>query len=841
MSSRSMALDVLVRLKDRLSGPLRGLRNNLDRLVGFTRRIGVLGAAIGALSFMGPIQEAAAFQQQLLDIAGTAELSGAAAFDFARENGRAYEDLALKTRLMSTDIARGAADMIAAGLDKDYIDAVIGDVAKGTKAANAEFADMASIARAAALNLKVPADEMDDVLGALVTAGKLGNFELRDMAKHFATLTPQLAKFGVTGREAVDFLGSSLQIAMKGASDPAQAANNLKNFLAKALAPDTIKRFKEAGVNIQGVMMDATAKGINPLEAVLQKIGKLTGTDGNTIGKYMADAKKRGLEGADALAFVREQLEAIGAAGKIGTLFGDQQVLDFLIPFMANVEEYKAIKEKVAAATGAALDPDFETQIAGLNSELMRLTEIGTQASRVLGGAFGKHLPMLNDGLEWLLRSFRELDASMNGWLSSGISAIGGIALIAAALGALSFVLPIVGAGLGAVGAAIALLLSPIGLMVAALAGAGVVIWKNWDRYGGRVMRLWDRAKTGFRDFARDTADKGRRIISAGREVADRFGPALAGGFASAYADIRAGWQRMRPLLDGFADGLDWKVDLSGLTIDQAKLAAIEGLELAITGIKTAWGAMKDFGTGFSAHLRDIGEAAGKAVGSVGDIARDLVSIGGSLVSIGSEVAGAGKKSPFEWLGSFSGEAVTGTIGNIEKVASGLGTIVSSINNIATLVAKGIDWSNLIPESVATKLEHLAKVSDLLKMAFPAARIPDMLDELGKPDIPKPGEPARRIIDTEKALEGLRGARPTIAPDAGTKDGVPLRPDQQVPALKGLLERVDGRRAAAVAPQPVKLAGNVTVTVKVSGPGQVTGVQSDNKMIQPAGRMVGNV
>ena len=44
---------------------------------------------------------------------------------------------------------------------------------------------------------------------------------------------------------------SALQIARKGTADPAEAANNLKNFLSKIAAPATIKNFKDAGVDYE--------------------------------------------------------------------------------------------------------------------------------------------------------------------------------------------------------------------------------------------------------------------------------------------------------------------------------------------------------------------------------------------------------------------------------------------------------------------------------------------------------------------------------------------------------------------------------------------------------------
>lgn len=68
MAPRSMTLDVLVRLKDSLSSPLRGLQRSLEGISNMAKKIGIVGTAVAAISFMAPIQEAAAFQQKLVDI-----------------------------------------------------------------------------------------------------------------------------------------------------------------------------------------------------------------------------------------------------------------------------------------------------------------------------------------------------------------------------------------------------------------------------------------------------------------------------------------------------------------------------------------------------------------------------------------------------------------------------------------------------------------------------------------------------------------------------------------------------------------------------------------------------
>ncbi|MBB3947212.1 hypothetical protein GGQ73_003178 [Rhizobium skierniewicense] len=686
-----MNLDVIVRMRDMLSGPLRRIRSALEGISSFARKIGIVGAAVAAISFMGPMKEAAAFQQQLLDIAGTANLTNQAAFNFVDQAKAQYEELALIVGQTSDIIASGAGQMIAAGVDRSLIDASIGIIGKAATAANAEFSDMSAVATSLLQTLKVPADQLENSLGALVVAGKEGAFELKDMARYFPTLTSQMAKFGVTGREAVNFLGAALQIARKGTADPAEAANNLKNFLSKILAPATIKSFAEAGVNIEAVMKDAATKGINPIEAVMQKIVKLTGVSGTEIDKLMQKAKASGLEGADALGFVREQLEQIHGAGALGGLFSDMQVMDFLIPFLTNVDEFKRIKDEVAKATGGVIDGDFETQMQGLNRQLITFGEIGQQASREVGLAFGTWMPMINgylmDGLKWM----RELDASTGGMVKQGIAFAGVAILVAAGIGALGVILPVIAAGLGMLAA----LLGPVGLTIAALGLGAAHIYKNWGSYGPRLMRLWDRAKTGFSQLADTVREKGTRIVAAGREMADRYGPTVRAGLSRAMGDIKGGLNNLRGLFEGFSKGLQF--DLSGVDIDGAKLAAIKSLELVLTSLSGAWDRLKSFGTGFAISLPSIGENVGGTVKAITDIASGLWRLGRALGALTGVDTGKAN-SVFEWLGSFAGgglDVVTFTIKNVAEA------IAQLVKTMADLAEGKISWESLVPKGVS--------------------------------------------------------------------------------------------------------------------------------------------
>ncbi|MRH93888.1 phage tail tape measure protein [Agrobacterium tumefaciens] len=783
MANRNMNLDVIVRLKDLLSGPLRGIKGALNGVINTARKIGFVGAAVAGISFLGPMQEAAAFQQQLLDIAGTSNLTGQAAFAFVDQSKAKFEQLALDVGQLSDTVARGAGQMIAAGVNNDLVDRSIGSISRAATAANAEMNDMASVATSLLTTLKLPAEQLDDAMGALVTAGKLGSFELKDMSRYFPTLTGQMAKFGVTGREAVNFLGAALQIARKGTSDPAEAANNLKNFLSKVLAPTTVKNFADMGVDIQGVMQDAVTKGINPIEAVVQKITKLTGVSSKEIQGLMGKAKAAGMSDADALATVREQLEKIYGAGKLGELFSDMQVMDFLIPMLGNIDEYKSIKDEVAKATGSAIDADFETQMQGLNRQLTIFREIGTQASREVGLAFGTWMPAINgylmDGLKWV----RDFDAATGGMVKQGLAFAGVAVLAAAGLGVLGVVLPAIGAGLSVLAA----LFSPVGIALAGIAAAGVYIYRNWTNFAPRLARLWgslgDAWKT-IREKAtaavphlRRISDQivnvgrnlvnryvplireglgnawntvsaraaaaipkirkiGEQLIGVASEAASKYGPIIRSGFGSALDDVIAGWKNLKGVISGFAEGLDLKSALSGLTIDDAKLAGFRGLDAALSGIARAWQGMKEFGAGFAPWLEPIGKAAGGAVRSIAGIATGFMRLGVAireLVGLGE----GGKMSGMftgvmKLIGDLGGQTVLAAVMILEDLAKAIEWVVKGIASLVEAINRGINWSALMPDGIAEAWNSVATALERVKAALSIESVSNALGVSGQ-------------------------------------------------------------------------------------------------------------
>ena len=834
MSNRSMALDVLVRLRDRMSGPMRRLQGNLRSLVNVGRQIGFIGTAIAAISFLGPIQQAAAFEQQLLDIAGTANLVGDAAFDFARETRRQYEDLALTVGQTSDTIAAGAGQMIAAGVNEGVIDRNLGTIGKAATAASTEFSDMAAVATSLLNILDVPETELEGALAGLVVGGKEGAFELKDMARYFPQLTGQMKKFGIVGREASDQLAAMLQVARMGTSDPAQAATNVQNFLSKALAPVTQKKFQEMGVDILAVMQDAAAKGINPIEAMLQKIGKLTGVSGDAIGKYMAIAQKRGLEGGEALEFVREQLEAIGAAGKLGELFQDQQVLDFLIPMMANIDEYKRIKAEVAAATGATIDADFDTKMRGLNIQLVRFREIGVQAVRDVGFAFGEWLPGINDQLEAGLRWMRATDEATGGWISKALVAAGGGILLAGALGALGLALPIVGAGFAALGSIVAIALGPLGLIIGLITAGAIHMAKNWDKYGPRIHRAWDRTKRAF-------VEGGQEILRQGRELAARYEPMIRDrvGRAWDWASERASraWARMPamedltlPNLRAWFDDIDW----SATATDAGKAIAdgiVAGWRLRIEGINAAG----DMLAWLSDQIAKID--AGQLGAQFAEVLVNAFSRAGDLIQSALDILGGGAG------GTGIGKALAD---GLDNALSGAGNVVESVMRKLFDFNVGF-WSTLLGPTIENIKAEFGNI-DLMQAGIDA--INSLLSGMKQAAVDLMEWVRGLAANVAGSLGGIfSGDGKAGGGGGGGGLGDPPANDNSTdaPGASGRKARRDrrssletGRKFAAVPAARTDVSG--TIRIAVDGPGRVTEAASSNRQVALAperGRAVG--
>jgi len=445
-------------------------------------------------------------------------------------------------------------------------------------ATGATIADTAKTVLSLSDTLKIPSDQMEAMLGKLAVAGKLGRFEFADMARALPELTAQMAKLGVTGREAVESLGANLQIAMIGTADPSQAATNLNNFLTKINAPEAIKKFeKELKVDITGVMTNATAKGINPIEAVIEKMISKLKPHQAEIDKIM---KKAGVNDKQR----EEQIKTLIAGTNVGKLYADMQVLAFILPMMQNIDKFKEFREQLKTAGVGTIVDDFATRMKGLQPQLNQFGVLAGAVGNRIGLAFASNMPTAMQAIQDLLKWVDALDKKWPGLIDGVLSWTGALLVLGAGLAVLT---PMV----GALAAVVGLLFSPITLIVLALGALAYAAWyiyQNWETIGPKLKAIWDgmvapvvnawnAIKQAFTDAVAWVEQKGNDIAAWAQGLPGRITGAI-GDLASKLKE--AGANAIQGLWDGMMAKFDalveWAAGLPGRIV-----AAIGNIDLS--------------------------------------------------------------------------------------------------------------------------------------------------------------------------------------------------------------------------------------------------------------------
>lgn len=325
---------------DKLQREIKNTSDMLDKLgQNMTKIGGALTLAGGGLAYKLGITEAIpeAFQMEhrLRELGNVGQLSAKQLEDMDKR----LASISRYTNQMRPEIAEGLNVLVASGIDPtkalDYMN-VIGRTATAEQAA---IADISRTAFAVSDNLKVPIDDLAKSMDILAMSGKEGRFELKDMAAAFPSLTAGAAMLGMKGTPAVASLGAALQVAMKGAGEASEAANNLENFIQKVTSPLAVKNFEEVfGVNLKQVLLDAAAQGRDPILEVIEMMTELSGGD----------------------------------VFKVSEVFQDKQVLNFIKPMMQNLDEYKRIKASALSAEGV-VDSDFEHMMETTNEQFKLL------------------------------------------------------------------------------------------------------------------------------------------------------------------------------------------------------------------------------------------------------------------------------------------------------------------------------------------------------------------------------------------------------------------------------------------------------------------------------------
>lgn len=393
---------------------------------------------------------------------------------------KALREQALKlgseTQFTASDAASGQSFLAMAGFTPQAIQAALPGVLNMALAGGVELGETADIGSNILTQFNLTADQMDRVGDTLTAAFTRTNTDLRALGETMKYTGPVAAKLGISLEEAAAMAGMLANNGLRGSD----AGTAMRASLSRLASPPkaAADALKELGVSVA----DARGK-MRPMEDVLLDLYKATQKYGQVdqVSFFKDIAGEEAFVGLQTLVaaagsgelqkLTRELQGARGEADRVAKVMADNldgdlknldsaweglriRISDLVDGPLRSVTQWLTrVLEKITSLAQA--HPVLTRQLLIAGSALLAMTATIGSLSLVIGVLYGK-LATLRLGFDILTRSMNVIRVlpALWGMVTGSVSLMG-----------------------GAIGA----LFSPVGLIVAALAGAAVLIWKYWD------------------------------------------------------------------------------------------------------------------------------------------------------------------------------------------------------------------------------------------------------------------------------------------------------------------------------------------------------------------------
>ncbi len=282
-----------------------------------------LAPAIIAAGTAGAVKRFASVERSV----GRIALTAGATADETKTAFSVIDKAASDYALAQDEIVRGLDSMVASGRSLPEAFAFLPSVAATAQAAGADIVEIATTADAIGSNFDIAGNKMQDAFDILATAGKLGKFELKDMASYLPSMAPAFAALGYRGETAIKKLAGWLQIVRARTGSASEAATSFSNVLQKMETNETATKFKEFGIDIRKEMAKARKEGKDLLQVFLDMTNKAIKGDLSKLPQLFGDAQM--ITGMRAMILGSSEMtghmEALGAA--TGTVKRDLDVI----------------------------------------------------------------------------------------------------------------------------------------------------------------------------------------------------------------------------------------------------------------------------------------------------------------------------------------------------------------------------------------------------------------------------------------------------------------------------------------------------------------------------------
>ncbi|EIP2158890.1 phage tail tape measure protein [Escherichia coli] len=393
---------------------------------------------------------------------------------------KALREQALKlgseTQFTASDAASGQSFLAMAGFTPQAIQAALPGVLNMALAGGVELGETADIGSNILTQFNLTADQMDRVGDTLTAAFTRTNTDLRALGETMKYTGPVAAKLGISLEEAAAMAGMLANNGLRGSDAGTAMRASLSRLASQPKA--AADALKELGVSVA----DARGK-MRPMEDVLLDLYKATQKYGQVdqVSFFKDIAGEEAFVGLQTLVaaagsgelqkLTRELQGARGEADRVAKVMADNldgdlknldsaweglriRISDLVDGPLRSVTQWLTrMLEKITSLAQA--HPVLTRQLLIAGGALLAMTATIGSLSLVIGVLYGK-LATLRIGFDILTRSMNVVRVlpALWGMVTGSVSLLG-----------------------GAIGA----LFSPVGLVVAALAGAAVLIWKYWD------------------------------------------------------------------------------------------------------------------------------------------------------------------------------------------------------------------------------------------------------------------------------------------------------------------------------------------------------------------------
>lgn len=357
-------------------GELKRFNSNLDQTEGkarsFSDRVGSLAKAAGAAGIaagavgVAAVRNFAGFEREMNRIGVTA----GATVEQTASAGEELQRLATKFALPIEEAVSGLDTLTASGMSLDEAMAFLPSVLATAQAAGASTRDIANTAQKASSALKIEAGDLQRAFDIMVSGGKAGQFELKDMAAYIPELANSFASLGYDGQEGLQRLIATLQTIREDTGSASSAATQAQNVFGKIFSEQTAKQFKDFGIDLRTEMEAAKAAGEDALTAFVRISRNAIDGDLSKLPQLFTDQEFR--LGMQSLITSQESfdkfLAAVNGAEVDGTVFND---LNRIIgDTQAGIDNMSTAWDNLMKSLGQTIAPTATGAMNSLTNEL---------------------------------------------------------------------------------------------------------------------------------------------------------------------------------------------------------------------------------------------------------------------------------------------------------------------------------------------------------------------------------------------------------------------------------------------------------------------------------------